>query len=518
MGMSAKEISVDVCVVGGAGSGLSAAISAAQHGVRNILVLEKMKTTGGCTKMSAGMMAIDSPTQRRFGYHYSVDDAFRDLIKIHNWNCDAMLVRKWLAGSGENISWLEDLGLTYDFVTTESCDQSKFRNTHHRFGDWDGQKWIMKHQGPILVKCLMDACEKNGVRIITETRARHLIKNEKGAVVGVKAEGPEGPLTVHAGAVVLGTGSISSNQDLIKRFYGTGEYKDIRIMAQVPHNTGDGLILAEEIGAAAGRIGALFIGPHNHYPGASELVGMLMRRPQPVKVNMYGERFVDESIPITEEFGWMQCLSVDNQPGKKCFIIMDQGYINDVMAGRDNLPYRRDNSSMIDSPPRMGGSLPPDEGKDPAAWRERVIDHVKYEEKAGRAKICQTLDEVAAFIGCKPDILKASLERYNLFCARGYDGDFLKDPRYLAPVRIPPYYVLLGRSGIDTCLGGLKIDNHQHVMNTDGGIIPGLYAAGVMCSGWNASAYCFFGSEMSFTIWSGRNAGSEASEYLKLNG
>jgi succinate dehydrogenase/fumarate reductase flavoprotein subunit len=75
--------------------------------------------------------------------------------------------------------------------------------------------------------------------------------------------------------------------------------------------------------------------------------------------------------------------------------------------------------------------------------------------------------------------------------------------------------VLLGRSGIDTCLGGLKIDNHQHVMKLDGGIIPGLYAAGVMCSGWCAGAYCFFGSEMSFTIWSGRNAGTEVSEYLK---
>jgi succinate dehydrogenase/fumarate reductase flavoprotein subunit len=39
------ERTVSVCIVGGAGSGLSAAISAAQHGVKDILVLEKMKTT-----------------------------------------------------------------------------------------------------------------------------------------------------------------------------------------------------------------------------------------------------------------------------------------------------------------------------------------------------------------------------------------------------------------------------------------------------------------------------------------
>ncbi len=511
------ERTVKVCIVGAAGAGLSAAISAAQHGVKDILVLEKMKTTGGCTKMSAGMMAIDSPTQRRFGYHYSVDDAFRDLIKIHNWNCDALLVRKWLEGSGENISWLENLGLTYDFVTTEACDPSRFRNTHHRFGDWDGQKWVMKHQGPILVKCLMDACEKYGVEIITSTRARHLIQGDNGAVVGVKVEGQDGPLTIHAGAVILCTGSISSNQQLIKRFYGTGEYKDIRIMAQVPHNTGDGLIMAEEIGAAPGRIATLFIGPHNHYAGASELTGMLMRRPQPVKVNINGERFVDEGLPITEEFGWMMCLSVDYQPSKKCYVIMDQDFINDVMAGKDNMPYRHDIGSMLDNPPQMGPPISIDKGKDSATWRERVIDHFKYEEKAGRAKICQTLDEAAEYIGCQPEVLKASLDRYNLFCARGHDSDFLKDPQYLTPVKTPPYYVLLGRSGIDTCLGGLKIDSHQHVMKPDGGIIPGLYAAGVMCSGWCAGAYCFFGSEMSFTIWSGRNAGMEVSKYLNEN-
>jgi len=511
------ERKVDLCIIGAAGSGLSAAISAAQHGVKDILVLEKMKTTGGCTKMSAGMMAIDSPTQRRFGLHYSVDEAFRDLMKLHNWNCDALLVRKWLKGSGENISWLEDLGLTYDFVTTESCDQSKFRNTHHRFGEWDGHKWIMKHQGPILVKCLMDACRKYGVEIITETRALHLRKDVRGAVVGVEARGPGGPLTVHSGAVILCTGSISSNQQLVQRFYGTDEYKDIRIMAQVPHNTGDGLIMAEELDAAPGRIATLFIGPHNHYPDASELVGMLMRRPQPVKVNIYGERFVDEGLPITEEFGWMQCLSVDYQPGKKCYVIMDQDYINDVEAGKDYMPYRRDNSSMIENPPPFGSSIAVEKGKDPATWRERIIDHFKYEEEAGRARICQTLEEASGYIGCRPDALKASIERYNLFCARKHDGDFLKDPSFLTPVKTPPYYVILGRSGIDTCLGGLKIDNHQQVMKRDGGFIPGLYAAGVMCSGWCNGAYCFFGSEMSFTIWSGRNAGQEAAEYLKAN-
>ena len=507
------ERSVDLCVVGAAGSGMSAAISAAQHGVKNILVLEKMKNPGGCTTMSAGMMGINTPAQRRFGFHYNVDDAFRELITLHNWHCDAKLVRKWLEGSGENFEWLEDLGMTYDFCCTETADESEHECYHNRIGTWDGEKWVMKMQGPVLSKTLRDACARYNIPILTETRARHLIK-ENSAVVGVEAEGPDGPLTVRAGAVVLATGSISSNQDLIRRFYASEEYRDIHIMANVPHNTGDGLLMAEEAGGAPGQIGTLFIGPHNHYPKASEVISVLMRRPHYMKVNIQGERFVDESLPMTHQFGWMQCLSVDYQPGKRCYSILSQQNIDDLMAGKEFMPRRWDTGCQLEAPASFGPGPDFETGQDPATWRERVPQHLAYEEKRGTVKKCATLEEAAQFIGCPADTLKKTVADYNLYCARGYDADFLKDPRYLTPCADGPYYVILGRSGIDTCLGGLKIDNRQRVMTPDGGTIPGLYAAGVMCSGWFNGAYCYFGSEMSFTIYSGRSAGAEASAYL----
>ena len=506
---------VDLCVIGAAGGGMSAAVSAAQHGVKNILLLEKMKAPGGCTVMSAGMMGINTPVQRRFGQKFDVDEEYRKLMRLLNWRCDAKLVRKWLNGSGENFEWLEDLGLEYSFCCTESADLSKIKPTHNRTGHWDGQKWVMEMQGPKLVKCLREACARYGVEIMTGTRARHLL-TEDGRVTGVEAEGPDGPVTVHAKAVILATGSISSNKDLIRRFYCTDEYRDVHIMAELPHNTGDGLIMAEEIGAAAGRIGTLFIGPHNHYPRASELVGMLMRRPQPIKVNQNGERFTNEAIPFEEEFGWMMSLSVDCQPGKKSYTLMDQNYIDAVRAHTDFLPARYDTGCQMEAPPSFGGPIcPVEKGQNPATWRERIMEHLEYEQSRGNAKICQTLDEAAEFIGCDPAVLKDTVARYNTYCARRYDEEFLKGEQYLEPVTQPPYYVILGRSGIDTCLGGLKIDNHQRVMDLEGHAIPGLYAAGVMCSGWFNDSYCYFGSEMSFTIYSGRTSGAEAAAYLQ---
>ena len=511
------EKTVQLCVVGAAGSGMSAAVSAAQHGVREILVLEKSAVVGGCTSMSAGMMGINTPVQRRFGYKLDPDEYFRKLMKVLNWRCDAKLVRKWLNGSGENFEWLEDLGLSYSFPCTESADMSKVLPTHNRTGFWNGSKWVMEMHGPKVVRTLKNACDRYGVEVLTKTRARHLIRGEDGRVIGVEAEGPDGEaITIHAGAVILATGSISSNEQLIRRFYQSDEYKDIRIMAQVPHNTGDGLIMAEEIGAAAGRIGTLFIGPHNHYAQASEVMSVLLRRPQPIKVNQNGERFTDESLPFEEEFGWMMAVSVDQQPGKKSFSLTDQAYIDACMADTDYRPARFDTGCQLDEPANFGTPCPVEKDQDPATWRERIPQHLEYEQALGRAKICQTLAEAAEFIGCDEQTLQATVDHYNLCCARGYDDEFLKAKEYLVPVRQQPYYVMMGMSGIDTCLGGLKIDNRQRVLDTQGRHIPGLYAAGVMCSGWFNDNYCFFGSEMSFTIYSGRTSGQEAAGYLGL--
>ncbi|MGM9615142.1 MAG: FAD-dependent oxidoreductase [Oscillospiraceae bacterium] len=508
------EKTVDICVVGAAGSGMAAAIVAKQNGVKNVLLLEKNAAPGGCTVMSAGMMGIDTPVQRRFGVKLDKDEYFKKMMMITNWRCDAKLVRKWINGSGENFEWLEDLGCSYQFCTTESADMRYFNCTHHRMGEWDGEKWVMKMQGPILVKALREACASCGVELMTKTRARHLLTGEGGKVVGLEAESEDGPVTIHAKAVILATGSISSNEELIARFMNSDEYKGMRVMSGIPHNTGDGLIMAEEIGAAEGRVGVLFIGPHNHYPYASEVMSVLLRRPQNIKVNQNGERFTDESIPFTNEFGWQMSQSVDMQPGKKCFAIMSQRFVEELQAGTEAIPKRHDTGCQIDNPASFGPPCPVEKGQDPLTWKERIVDHIRYEEERGHAKVCQTLEEAAEFISCDPAVLKKTIAHYNECCARGYDDEFLKDKDYLDPIDKAPYYVMLGNSGIDSLLGGLKIDNCQRVMNKDGRPIPGLYAAGIMCSGWFNDAYELFGSEMSWTIYSGRSAGKEAADFV----
>ncbi len=508
-----KHMQVDLCVVGGAGGGLSAAVRAKQLGVEKVVVLEKMRHPGGCTQMAAGMFAVDSPVQKRFGYHYNADEAFTDLIRVLNWNVDAMLVRKWMLGSGENIRWLEDQGMEFDGVEPFNGVKDKVRSTYHlsrKSGYRTGKK---------IVDTLLASCEKLGVAVLTQTRATKLLRsgeNKVNGVIAIDAEGEE--LQIDAKAVILSTGSISSNKELIQRFYNSDEYKDIRIMANVPHNTGDGLIMAEEIGAGTGQISTLYIGPHNHFPGASEVAGSVIRRPHPLRVNRNGERVADEGWNVTSEFGWMIGVNLDKQPGKVVYGIIDAALLEHMQK------YEREPMTVCEELVTFRGNDSYNTGEgtkaalDPGQWLDLVPEETKKEEKAGRAKICNTVAEIAAYIGCDEAELQNTIDRYNSYCKTGYDADFLKDPRFLRSIDTPPYYVYQGPSGIDTCIGGLLIDNHQRVLDTESYAIPGLYAAGVLTSGWCAGNYAFFGSEMSYTIYSGRSAAESAYQYINQEG
>lgn len=500
-----------ICVVGAAGGGLSAAVRAAQKGAGKVIVLEKMKAPGGCTNMAAGIMALDSPVQHRFGYYYNVDDCYRRLMEIFNWEVDAMLVRKWLKGTGESIRWLEEMGMEFDSVAPFNGVRDKCLSTYH-YSKSKGYR-----TGMWIIRTLLNEASRLGVEVHTETRAKKIVRGEDGCVCGVVAEGPGGEFVVKADAVILATGSISSNKDLIHRFYQSDEYKDIRIMANVPHNTGDGLIMAEEIGAGAGAVSTLYIGPHNHFKGASEITGSLIRRPYPIRVNRNGERVSDEGTCLTSDFGWMIGVNLDKQPGKVIYGIANASMVEylrknvraPMTVSEELVTFHGDFEHSV----AVTGACVDEAALREGEWLDRIEAETKKEETAGRAKIAQSLDEAAAFIGCDPAILKKTVNDYNRFCKQGYDEEFLKDPRFLLPLTTPPYYIYRGPSGIDTCIGGLRIDNCQRVLDRDAFVIPGLYAAGVLTSGWCARNYAFFGSEMSYTIYSGRTAGENALAY-----
>jgi len=483
----AAEKSVDVCVIGAAGGGLISAISAVEAGAKNVMILEKMKVTGGTTIGIGGLFGIESPVQKRLGIHDTADDCYKHHMDMTNWYCDGMLVRKWLTASGDMIGWLEKKGVDFDNVISFTGDDL-VRAYHITRGS----------SGANIVKALIDRCNKIGVTIQTGTRVTKLVTDKKGAVVGVQATQGDKKIEISAKAVIIATGSISGNNELKARFYAGQDMSNVHIMADMPHNTGDGLVMAEAIGAASTHISTLFIGPHGH--GWNEQTGVLVRRPHLIKINRNGERFVDESMSVNKNWGWMLSMAVDRQPGKVCYALMDEAMLRDFQKNKKlYAPYEA--MAVREGDP------------DETAWLDTIDKDIESEAKQDRIKIADDWKDIAKYIGCDPATLEATISRYNYYCDRKYDNEFLKDTRYLSPLTTPPFYALKSFSGIDTCIGGLRANHRLEVVDKEIRPIRGLYAAGVVVGNWTGLGYGWFGSEMSFTAFSGHTAGTNAAAY-----
>jgi fumarate reductase flavoprotein subunit len=141
---------------------------------------------------------------------------------------------------------------------------------------------------------------------------------------------------------------------------------------------------------------------------------------------------------------------------------------------------------------------------------------LRAEAGKGRVRIAETWQEMAGWIGADPAVLEKTVARYNALCERGYDEDLGKDRRYLRPLRRPPFYAIRGIATILDTIGGIRINERMEALDAGNRPVPGLYAAGVITSGWESDAYCseLSASAFGFAVNSGRIAGENAASYI----
>jgi len=495
------EKNVDVLVMGGAAGGLPAALRAKENGAEKVLLIEKRPVLGGCAVSAVGLFAIESPVQKRIGEHHTADDCFNEYIRLQNWRCDARLVRKWFRNSGKIVEWLESKGVVF-------ADADTF-NTFKGMREYHVAQWYFNHEGPrmgeMVINCLAEAFISAGGEIMLNTRGTKLLTNEKGDVVGALAsdvkKGTE--YKINAKAVIIATGSIGGNPELLKKLLPLEDYSHTFIVTGVPHNSGDGYFMAQEVGAKGTPIGAMRFGPNNHT--SNPRVDALARRPEPMAVNKKGERFASEALYSCEPFGWFAGETLDVQPFKISYLIYNQKILECMAAGKKILFGHETSMAMQ--------GIPAEESGDNRAWFNHILKDVEKAGEKGQIGMFNTLEECARYIGCDKDVLKATTERYNRFCETGYDDDFLKPKEFLLPLKTPPFYVLEGLQGIDTFLGGIKVDHNQKVLHEDWSPINGLYGAGTGTGGWVNTGYGFPGTCFSYSTYSGYTAGNNAAEY-----
>jgi fumarate reductase flavoprotein subunit len=473
----------DVIVVGSGASGLAAAIEAAQAGVR-VRVFEKQAAPGGTSNFFEGIFAVGSAMQKEKFIAYTSDQAFRNFVEYNHWRVDARLVRSLINRSAENIEWLQSHGVEFVEVTINMPDAPR---TYH----------VVKGRGQAVVNALVQKAKEKGVAIITSSPVKQILKGKKGpSGIIVELDGKD--IEVACRAVVIASGGYANNGEWIKRYTGLELGKTVTPMGSVG-KMGDGIRMAWEMGAAAEGMGVLHLirvapfGPEFPFMNAVEGAAI-----QPVLwVDPRGERFCDEGIAyydtslgnlnIRYKQGYTFCLFNDSI--KKHF--MDKG----IFRG-------------------MGQLVPP--GCKLKDLDEQLAHFLSLNSPEFFG--ADSVEELARKMEVDPQVLKATIDRYNTFCAQGYDAEFAKDREYLLPLHGPRFYAAKARTCFLGTMGGIKINYRTEAVDEYGMPIAGLYAAGLDAGGLHAESYSMrdtSGITSAFALISGRIAGENAAKFLK---
>lgn len=107
-----KSDDYDLIVVGSGAAGLCAAISAFDHGVRKIVVLEKLPILGGTSAISGGAVAVSqTDMQKRMGISDTDEEFFEDLIREGGYRNDPKLVEIYITEVRKQFEWLGNCGI-----------------------------------------------------------------------------------------------------------------------------------------------------------------------------------------------------------------------------------------------------------------------------------------------------------------------------------------------------------------------------------------------------------------------
>ena len=279
-----------------------------------------------------------------------------------------------------------------------------------------------------------------------------------GRVTGVEVTRDGRPALIRAGrGVVLAAGGFEHNEQMRRRYQRQPIGTEWTTGAA--GNTGDAITAGEAAGAALDLMDDAWWGPSIPLSGGPYFCLAERSLPGCLLVNGAGQRFVNESAPYVDAVHAMYDGHCDAVPHIPSWLITDQRYRNSyVFAG-----------------------LPPRKPL-PRRWYA-----------AGAVHRAPTVAELADQVGIDPAALAKTVVRFNEFAQAGRDEDFHRgnsaydryysDPRRrpnpcLAPLDTPPFYAVKIVPGDLGTKGGLRTDERARVLREDGTAIPGLYAAG----------------------------------------
>ncbi len=456
-----------VIVVGSGNAAMCAGIAALEAGA-DVLMLEKADAAlaGGNTKYTAGAMRFaydgshdllplltdpDDPRVARSDFGaYTAETFAQDLLGFNEGRPLSPEQDALVGQSYDAVRWLAGHGVTYEPIYSRQSFEKDGRLVF-----WGGLTLAAENEGVGLFEMERAAFERLGGRLRLGAGVTDLIV-DAGRVAG----GMVGDEAVAADAVILACGGFEASDAM-----RTAQIGPDWVAAKVrgtPHNTGDGLRMAFDLGAA--RYGS-FEGchatpmdlhmadfgnldlPHKERKNYRKICYFLG-----VMLNAHGARFVDEGINFRNytyaQFG----RAVLEQPEHFAWQVFD-AKVQDLLYGEYTFhdAHFIEAQSLEDLVARM-------QGVDAAAALETLLTYNA------------AVDADTPF---DPTVLDG----------KSTHGLPLNKTNWAQRLDTPPFRAYPVTGGITFTYGGLKVDEAGRVLREDASAIEGLFACGELVGG-----------------------------------
>ncbi|MGL6099975.1 MAG: flavocytochrome c [Fusobacteriaceae bacterium] len=420
----------DVVIIGAGGAGLSAAIASAQKGAK-VVVLEKMSSIGGNTLISMG--GINIPQN-----DVQIDKSIEDSIELY---------RKDILQGGDNENSLELLDIfihealpTYRWLKDEI--NVSFKDELIHFGGHSVPRAAVfagKYAIELIAKLRAKAISL-GVDIRTGINCKELINDENSRIVGVLASvGEKNVKFMGKKGVILATGGFSGNIELRKKYNPDLDerYKTTNISGI----TGDGHLMCEKVGAQFIQMEYIQTFPISNpetgelsHVGGSRFDGAIL-------VNRDGSRFVEE--------------------------LERRDVVSEAILNQEN---------------GIGYLIWGQEIESITHYVQKNPEEVERLKNSNLLVICHTLEEGAKKLNIDSSKLLETVKNYNVFSENKKDLEFNRRGT-LTAIKEGPFYIQAVAPAVHHTMGGVHINKKNQVLNKNGEIIRGVFAAGEIVGG-----------------------------------
>ncbi|MCD8121484.1 MAG: FAD-dependent oxidoreductase [Clostridiales bacterium] len=416
----------DVIIIGGGMAGMISALSCKQNGL-SVILLEQKEFLGGNALAATGTYLLGNTSVQAAQGIEDDPEVFYQWVLDTIDNADPDLAHMLVDHSQELVDYFEENGLSFDYNYMKATTNSDIPRGHQ-----------ILPTGSDSVGLVVDVLEQNDVDIRYLTTATTFILDDNGAVIGVNATDCEGNETAYYGTyVVLASGGFGDNQDILAEYWGE-ECRNLKF-GGIKGSDGKMLSQAIELGADTVDMDA------HHIDATLEVTHQIMADTNIITScggiivrTSTGQRIADEAYNHGDAISEAEIETGDEY----YYLIFDDS----VLEFSDTLNAK--GSMYINT---------------------------------GLATTYQSIEEMASDLELDEAVLQEVIDKYNA-AVRGEGEDEFGRTDFYGELEAP-YYVMKVSNGVVMTSGGLKVDDHSHVINTDGEIIEGLYAVGEVSGG-----------------------------------